>query len=656
MTSMTPESTQALAAISLERRTPGQRFSWLRQYLRNPVGVAATVFLLVVIIACYAAPLLTPYDPLQNDLSHILELPSPAHWLGTDEVGRDVLSRLMYGGQASLIGVFIAIATALVIGVPIGIAAGYFGGALDGIFGRVVDVMLAIPGILVLLLVLAVFGQNLNVAMFTLGILFSPNLIRVTRAATLVSREELYVSAARVSGLSNFQILLRHIFPRIANPVMVNVALLASSALLVQTGLNFLGMGVTLPHPSWGGMVAEGGSALRQQPWLIIPSGLTIALTVLAFVLIGDAVRDATQNVRSSTEKNLHRSKRTHQWLVPADLDSRSQQESPLSTSLSVRDLSISLPLRDGWTTVVDRVSFDVQKGETVGLVGESGCGKTVTALSILGVVPGAGRISTGEIWYEGTNLAALSPRAMARYRGGQIAYISQEPMSSLDPSFTVGGQLVEAIRQHKRISRRAARERAIQLLDMTGIRNPTEVAKRFPHQISGGMAQRVVIARALAGDPTLLIADEPTTALDSTVQREILVVLRRIQRLTGMSIVLVTHDWGVVAEMCDRAVVMYAGQTVEEAKTEPIFHQPLHPYTDRLLKANPHLAEEGDTIATIDGTVPGPVAWPQGCRFATRCPIAQDDCRVGPVPLVLAEEDHRSRCIHIDELLKVNA
>jgi peptide/nickel transport system permease protein len=321
---------------------------------------------------------------------------------------------------------------------------------------------------------------------------------------------------------------------------------------------------------------------------------------------------------------------------------------------LSVCDLVVDLPLASmGWTRVVDQVSFDLVPGETLGLVGESGCGKSVTAMSLVGLVPGEGRIMAGEIHFDGLRLDRLNPGQWRTIRGKRIALIAQDPMMSLDPSYTIKNQLVEAIRSHKPQTRRHAYANALELLAMTGIKDPRTVAALYPHQISGGMAQRVDIARALAGDPELLIADEPTTALDSTVQREILVVLRRIQLATGMAVILVTHDWGVVAEMCDRAVVMYAGQVVESADVGSLVARPDHPYTRALLAANPHLVKATERILTIDGKVPAPGQWPSGCRFADRCSQVTAACTAGPIQLRTVDGQRQSRCVHADADLR---
>lgn len=636
----------AMDTTAVSSVPPAPTHPW-RQFLRAPLGVVAAAYLLVVAIACFAAPLIAPYDPLENDLGHGLEGPSSQHWLGTDQLGRDVLSRLLYGGQSVFIGVLEAAAISLVIGVSLGLVSGYHGGRLDSVVSRIVDVWLSLPGIVVLLLVLAVFGSSQTYAMVTLGILLAPTLFRVARGAAIATRHELYVSAARVFGLTSRQIIVRHLVPRITGPVVVNTSILMGNVVLLQSGLAFLGLTVQPPHPSWGGMITEASQLLQQQPWLIVPSGLAIALTVLAFVLLGDAIRDASQEIRTSTDGRLRTGRRTRQHLTPEGLDGAAP-DAARDAILRVRDMSVALPMRTGWTVVVDKVSFDVKSGETVGLVGESGCGKSVTALAVLGLVPGSGKITSGSITLDRQDLTALSPKQYRALRGCQIAYISQEPMSSLDPSFTIGSQMTEAIRQHENLGRSQAKARALELLARVGLAEPERVAKQFPHQVSGGMAQRVVIARALAGRPQVLIADEPTTALDSTVQQEILKLLLDIQRETGMAIILVTHDWGVVAHTCDRAVVMYAGQVVEQATVERLFTEPGHPYTAALLRADPHRADRTRRLDTIDGTVPAPRDWPVGCRFAARCQLHDELCDQAPVALHVVSGARVSRCIRV--------
>ena len=282
--------------------------------------------------------------------------------------------------------------------------------------------------------------------------------------------------------------------------------------------------------------------------------------------------------------------------------------------------------------------------------MGESGCGKTITAMSILGLLPSTGRITAGRIMFDGSDLASFSERRLREVRGKHIGLISQDPMIALNPVYTIGWQLAEVLRAHHRLSRAASRRRAIELLARVQLTEPELVAERYAHELSGGMAQRVSIAAALAGDPKLLIADEPTTALDVTVQAEILDLLRELQDERRMAILLITHDGGVIADVCDRAVVMYAGQVVERADITALFQQPLHPYTDALLGSNPYFAR-GRRLPAIPGAVPEPGAWPAGCHFHPRCTYASAACHERSIELARPDPERETRCIHYAEL-----
>jgi peptide/nickel transport system permease protein len=274
--------------------------------------------------------------------------------------------------------------------------------------------------------------------------------------------------------------------------------------------------------------------------------------------------------------------------------------------------------------------------------------------MSLIRMLPGNGAITAGRIMFDGRDLASLPEKELRRVRGSEIGLISQEPMVSLNPAFRVGWQLALSVRTHHGVGRRAANAAAIELLRSVHLPDPELVAKRYPHELSGGMAQRVAIARALAGEPKLLIADEPTTALDVTVQAEILELLRELQQERGMAILLVTHDWGVVADLCDRAVVMYAGQVVEQADMRPLFRRPLHPYTQALLVSDPHNAPDGEVLAFIPGGVPKPGAWPRGCHFHPRCSYATAACQQQAIPMECPVPGRETRCIHHDQLLAI--
>ena len=334
------------------------------------------------------------------------------------------------------------------------------------------------------------------------------------------------------------------------------------------------------------------------------------------------------------------------------------QVEKPVTeTVLDVRGLRTSFYVREGVVRAVTGVDFVVRKGEILGLVGASGCGKSVTALSILGLVARPGAVEGGEVIFGGSDLLKIGERRMREIRGNRISMIFQQPTSSLNPVINVGFQIGEVLEAHRNMKRKAARERALELMSMVGIPDPKRRLASFPHEMSGGMAQRVMIAMALACEPELLIADEPTTALDVTIQAQILDLMRRLQRETGTAIVLITHDLGVVAEMCDRVAVMYAGEIIEQADTRALFRQPLHPYTQGLIGSVPVLGEERPELATIPGMVPDLIDLPAGCRFAQRC-SAREEYDVRPATEVHPElrpvsSGHDVRCwlYHSDEL-----
>jgi len=318
-------------------------------------------------------------------------------------------------------------------------------------------------------------------------------------------------------------------------------------------------------------------------------------------------------------------------------------QASPL---LEVAELKTRFRVEGGEFNAVDGVSFSVGAGRTLGIVGESGCGKSVTSLSIMGLIAKPqGRIVAGTIKFDGIDLLGLAPAAMRDIRGNQIAMIFQEPMSSLNPAFTIGNQLVEGIMRHRALNRVAARAHAVKMLRQVGIASPEQRFDEYPHKLSGGMRQRVMIAMALSCEPKLLIADEPTTALDVTIQAQILDLMRKLREETGTAIILITHDLGVIAELADDVVVMYAGRIVEHAPVEELFARPHHPYTIGLLGSIPQLHLEQARLAAIEGQVPNALARLPGCRFAPRCPFAEDRCRSAEPPLVTLGAGHQAAC-----------
>jgi peptide/nickel transport system permease protein len=578
-------STENLTSIP-RASTHARGRALIRSVLRNPLAVISVAWLLVLLVGCIAAPVFAPADPLAQNLSDVLGLPSSQHLLGTDGLGRDVLSRILYGGGGALLGALEAVAVALLIGVPLGVVAGYVGGWFDSVANRFADLVFSLPAIVVLLALAAVLGTSTGVSMATFGVLVAPVFLRLARGSTLAVRNELYVDAARVSGISRTSIVFGHVLPNVVGPLIVQGSLTFAAALLVQAGLGFLGLGPRPPAPTWGGMIADASTYIYQQPWLMVPPGLVLVFTVLAVNVIGDALRDGDAEAQKPS------------FLKTAANTAPPQQLATTSPSadsvLQVRNLTVTFATSPSEMNVVRDISFFLNRGETVGLVGESGSGKTMTALAIMGLLPFPGRISAGGIVFDGQDLVAADEKQLASVRGRRIGMISQEPMIALDPSFSIASQLVAPLRRHRGLTRKIAEAEAAKLLAQVGIRNVDAVLKSFPHQLSGGMAQRVAIAIALTGSPDVLVADEPTTALDVTVQAEILDLLRSLQNEMGMAIILVTHDLGVVADACDRAVVMKQGEIVESVSVEDLFARPQHPYTRELIAATPSLVQIG--------------------------------------------------------------
>ncbi|WAH96264.1 dipeptide/oligopeptide/nickel ABC transporter permease/ATP-binding protein [Arthrobacter sp. MMS18-M83] len=579
---------------------------FMNRLFKKPLAIISIAWLMIVITAAVLAPTIAPFDPLEQNLLDIKKLPSAVHWLGTDAFGRDVLSRLLHGSLPTIIGIFQAVAVACVLGFILGLAAGYYGGWLDKTIGQITDLLMALPGLVILLSILAVFNRDMTAAMVTMGIMGCAGIARVIRSSTLNVREELYIEAAKISGLGDNAIIFRHVVPRIVGPMIVQLSMFAAMAVLTQTGISFLGLGVQPPAPTWGGMVYEAAAALNDFPWLLVPAGATIAVTVLAFGLLGDAARDAAAEGWTRTARR--RSRRTNTLHADAATDVTKSAGTPAVPEepafLTVRGLTIVAQNASEERVLVQSLDLDLDRGETLGIVGESGSGKTLSSLALMGLLPLGTRVTAGTMVLDGRTYDLSRVDMLRALRGATIGMIFQEPMAALDPCFTVEHHLVEVLRRHTKLSRTAAKARAVELLEQVKIPNPADVAQRYPHQISGGMAQRVGIARTLAAKPKVLLADEPTTALDVTVQADILDLLRELSTTDNMAVILVTHDWGVVADICDRALVLYHGETLESAPVRKIFSHPEHPYTKALLKANPHNAVVGQPLPTIQDSL----------------------------------------------------
>ncbi|MGF3056790.1 ATP-binding cassette domain-containing protein [Microbacterium sp. YY-01] len=566
--------TNEFTAVLPTGKPTRKRGSVVVRALRNPAGFVAGIIIALVLLAALLADVIAPYGAHESDLSRLFERGGDGHLLGTDGAGRDVFSLLIYGARSSLIGAAIAVGVSIVTGVPTGLIAGFYGRWFDQVGTWVSSAILALPGIVVLLAFRASVSTSMWAAMLVFGVLLAPSFFVLVRAAVRAVRNELYVDAARVTGVSDARIISRHVLTIVRAPIVIQAAMVAALGLMIQAGLEFLGLG-DRDTASWGQTLNEGFQNIYRADHLILWPGIALGITIAAFALFANAVRDALDAADAP---------RT----APAPPAASSVDPSVVPTStgdlVSIRGLRIAYGSADDATQVVHGIDLDIDRGKVVGLVGESGSGKTQTALALLGLLPDGGRITNGTISIDGKSTTLAQRISML---GSDIGYIPQEPMSNLDPAFTIGSQLIEPIRRHLKTGRHEAEARALALLERVGIPEPERVMRSYPHQISGGMAQRVLIAGAVACEPRLLIADEPTTALDVTIQAEILDLLRDLQQEHGMGLLIVTHNFGVVADICDEVYVMQMGMILEHQAVGELFVRPRHEYTKALLGAS---------------------------------------------------------------------
>ena len=659
---MTDLATAGISPKSVAATAPARTHT-LRQLLKRKTFVIGAIGLTIIVLIAIFAPFLAPHDPLKQDLANSL---APPFWaeggtfdypLGTDTLGRDVASRLMFGARNSLVIAFFAVLLASVLGLAAGMSAGFSRGPWDSILMRFGDIQLAFPFILLAITILGIISdRNAVTLILVIGI---PTWIiygRVVRSRVLAERDKDYVMGAKAIGASRMRQMVKYILPSVWTAVLVIAMLDFGYVILLESTLSFLGFGLTPPTPSWGSILAEGKRNLLIAPWLAIFPGLAIMATVLAINMTADGAADVLDpKLKISIFRRLpQRTSRNGSLTDQESEDARSSRPKPADTKnemkplklLKVRDLSIEFPLEDRIVKAVRHVSFEVHRGQTLGIVGESGSGKSVSASSIIQLIEPPGMVTSGEILFEGRDLTRISNDDMAQLRGTKIGMIYQNPASSLNPVLSIGSQLVETIRQHQQISPEDARNIASQALLNVGIGNPQAILSRYPFQLSGGMNQRVMIALAMLTQPDLLIADEPSSALDVTTQAVVLERLREITRQHQTSLILITHDIALVAEYADEILVMYAGQVCEVGPIRSVIDMARHPYTRALLQSVPR-AEimSGTRLQAIPGELPDPAALPPGCPFADRCVSVMDICRQVNPRQVRVWPDHDVAC-----------
>lgn len=628
-----------------------------KTFRKNRMGIVGLVMLIVIVFIAVFAPILAPYDPksIQGiDSSDVYLPPSPDHWFGTDDAGKDVLSSFMYGARVSLIVGFFAAFISIMIGGVIGISAGFYRGRTENLLMRFTDIMLVIPDLPLIVVIVALTKPSLLNIIFVIGLLGWTTTSRVVRSQTLAVRSRKFVLRAQAIGAGNWHIINKHILPLVMPILVVNAILVISLAILSESTLSFLGLGDPTAI-SWGQMLnfAFGRGAMSAGAWwALVAPGFGIVWVVLGLTLLGHGLEQVL-NPRLEAH-HLMPGRRTLQSDPQYAVTSRKVKKD-MPVLLDVQNLSINYVNEGRVAKAVHNVSFQLQEGELLGLVGESGCGKTTLVMALMRLLPPAGEIANGHIYFRGQDLATLSEDEMEEIRWSGISVIFQGAMNALNPVRTVGDQIAEAIHRHlPDMPPEVVNSRVVELLDLVGI--SAEHKDHFPHQYSGGMRQRAMIAMALSCNPQVVIADEPTTALDVMIQAQILDLLDELRHKLGLAVIFVTHDLGVVAEMCDSVLVMYGGVTAEYASVDTIYNSPRHPYTQELLKAFPDLSQPDKRLTSIPGYPPKLDALPPGCRFAPRCPLAFEKCTVEmPELYSLNGGDHIVSCHLVEAGLKTS-
>ena len=564
-----------------------RRSNWQLLMANRLAAAGLFIFGFIVIVAVLAPILPLPNPDITDQPNRLLPPLTAGHLLGTDHLGRDILSRLIWGTQVSLLVGISATALAALFGSLIGLVAGYARGATDSILMRFVDMLMAFPYILLAIAIVAALGPGLLNALYAIALVNIPFFARNIRGVTVSIRNREFVDAARLSGKSHAAILFTEALPNVLPVIVITMSTTVGWMILETAGLSFLGLGAQPPTSDLGSMLGQARAQLFTAPHASIIPGIMIFVLVMSINLLGDGIRDVLDpRLRSGALDRPMAVTKINRKTKPAP----TLENAP---ALVVENLSTGFDTGDAITPAVKGISFRLGKGECLGLIGESGSGKSVTALSLMGLVASPpGVVTEGAVYVEGKDTFSLREQDLIALRGARVAYVFQDPLTTLHPLFSVGDQIAEAILAHKSIGKSAARARAVELMERVGIRDAAGRASAYPHELSGGQRQRVGIAMALANDPDIIIADEPTTALDVTVQARILELLQNLRRERGLALLLITHDFGVVAQVCDRVAVMRHGEIVEQGDTQAVLTDPQHDYTKRLIACVPELGE----------------------------------------------------------------
>ena len=554
--------------------------------IKNKLALLGGIILFMLLLLIITTPFLNLSDPNAINTSDRFSLPFTSNYLlGADHLGRDILSRVMWGTRLSLAVGFSAALIAAILGSFIGIIAGYFGGFFDNILMRSVDVLMAFPYVLLALAIVAVMGPGLFNSLIAVAIVNIPFFARNVRGISLAYAKSDFMIAAKISGRSTFSCIIFELLPNLIPTIIVAFSTTIGWMILETAGLSFLGLGSQPPQADLGSMLGEGRASLIVHSHNSLIPGLMILFIVMGFNLFGDGIRDALDPKLS--QGKLGRSK------ALTDLKKNFVFSERCSKSfLEVNNLTTKFIRNNYEIEAIKKVNLSLQKGECLAIVGESGSGKSVTALSITRLVASPpGIITEGFINYKGTDLLNINLQTMQDIRGKKISYIFQDPQSTLHPLQKVGSQISEIVINHKIINKVKLNKEVLELLRNVKIIDPERVVNLYPHQLSGGMRQRIGIAMAIANKPDIIIADEPTTALDVTVQAKILSIINDLKKEFNLSIIFISHDLNVVSKISDNIAVMFNGEIVEFGKTKKILNNPNNQYTKKLIKTSPRLS-----------------------------------------------------------------
>lgn len=627
-------------------------FALLRKFAGQPVAAAGAVLMLLIVCLALAVPVLPLPNPNVTELGNRLAAPGASgHLLGTDLLGRDILSRLVWGTRTSLAVALAATVVAAGVGSLIGLFAGYFGKRTDWVLMRGIDTLMAFPYLLLALAIVAILGPGLLNALIAIAVVNIPFFARTVRGATLGMVRRDFVDTARMNGRSHAGIIFGEIFPNVLPVIVITMSTTLGWMILETAGLSFLGLGAQPPQSDLGSMLGEGRLLLLINPHLALLPGVVVFLLVMAINLVGDGLRDVLDPRLAGGGAVTSPGAPTPVSALERDGTDRTNRTDGTDLVLDVRNLSVEFRVGDRMLRAVDDVSIAIRRGGSLGLVGESGSGKSVTALSLLRLLPGqSARIASGSVGFLGEDLLRVSRSRLRDVRGNRVAYVFQDPLTTLNPVIPVGRQIAESVLLHRDVARSEAWSEAVLWMDRLQIPQAADKARSYPHELSGGMRQRIGIAMAMVNQPDLIIADEPTTALDVTVQSVVLELLRELVRENETALLFISHDLALVSELCADLAVLYAGRIVERGPTAEVLGRPGHPYTRRLMECLPLVGDAGRQLRPIQGSPPGLADIPESCAFAPRCEWAQEVCRERAIPLD-EDETRAVRCIRRQEI-----